>query len=139
MKTQNGISLISLIVTIIVIIILATITISMNFDTLDMMNKTKYFSEIRGLEERLKIYHEDAELELDNYRKNKLTWNGTSERAENTGKVEDGTNEDTPMFIFKEIPAYFNGKLYIQDGDLGVSNYTDQELQWLDEMQIKHK
>ena len=107
MKTQNGISLIALVVTIIVIIILAAISITINYDTFNMMDKTTYYARVRGLEERLNIYHESAELELDNYRKDKLSWDGTSERAENTGKVEDGINEDTPIFIFKEIPKYF--------------------------------
>ena len=104
-----------------------------------MMDKTTYYARVRGLEERLNIYHESAELELDNYRKDKLSWDGTSERAENTGKVEDGINEDTPIFIFKEIPKYFEGKIYIQNGELGVKDYTDQEMKWLDELQIKHK
>lgn len=139
MKTQNGISLIALVVTIIVIIILAAISITINYDTFNMMDKTTYYARVRGLEERLNIYHESAELELDNYRKDKLSWDGTSERAENTGKVEDGINEDTPIFIFKEIPEYFEGKIYIQNGELGVKDYTDQEMKWLDELQIKHK
>lgn len=137
MKTQNGISLIALVVTIIVTIILAAIVITVNYDTFNMMDKTTYYARVRGLEERLNIYHESAELELDNYRKDKLSWDGTSERAENTGKVEDGINEDTPIFIFKEIPEYFKGKIYIEKGRLVFKGYTEQEAIWLTELGIE--
>ncbi len=139
MKAQNGISLVALIVTIIVVIILASISLNVNFDSFTMLDKTKYVSQIRGLEERLRIYHEDATLDADLYVKDNLSWDGVSERVENTGKLEDGINEDTPKFIFKEIPSYFEGKICIENGELVVFQYTDEELEWIQELQIKNK
>lgn len=139
MKAQNGISLVALIVTIIVVIILASISLNVNYDSFTMLDKTKYVSQIRGLEERLRIYHEDATLDADLYVKDNLSWDGVSERAENTGKLEDGVNEDTPKFIFKEIPSYFKEKICIKKGELVISQYTDEELEWLQELQIKNK
>lgn len=147
MNNQKGVSLIVLIVTIAVMIIIATITIRGNNNALNYTSESVYKAELRGLEERLRIYHEDAELELFEYRKNKLQWDGVAARATNTGKVEDAQagieeesrREDTAQFIFKEIPGIFKGKLYIEDGNLGVLNPYENQKKWLKDMEVQYK
>ena len=143
---SKGISLIALIITIIVIVILAITIYASNIKTLQSMSEAKYKSELRGLQDRLKIYNEDAELEMFKYKKSRLTWNGEDERATNTGKVEDAQKgiddddreEDTGEFIFGEIPSYFKGKIAIEEGNLVVKKekVTEDEKEWTEELQI---
>ena len=136
---SSGISLIALIVTIIVIIILSSIVYFSTNDALNSMSEAKFKTELRGLQDRLKIYHERANMNSLSYKNSKLNWDGESERATNTGKVEDGVNEDTPEYILGEIPEYFNTRIKIKNGQITLlgSKFNPNEIKWGEEIQIE--
>ena len=72
-KHSKGISLIALIVTIIVIIILAAISLVSNNDALKGMTEAQFKTNLRGMLDRLKIYHENASMENYDYQKERIT------------------------------------------------------------------
>ena len=79
-----------------------------------------------------------ANLKSFKYRNAKLTWDGTTERATNTGKVENGVDEDTAEFIFENIPTHLRGILKIIDGDLALNEnkLSENQLKWCRELGI---
>ncbi len=135
---SRGISLISLIVTIIVIIILTSITFYNLNSPLESVNEAKFKSDFRTLMDRLKVYHEKANLEAFKYRNVKLTWDGLSYYAENTGKVEDPEREDSVEYILGNIPAYFKNKIAISKGKIIVDTekFSETELAWIESLGI---
>ena len=148
-KNSKGITLTSLIIAIVVMVILATIVIVKNREALTSMSEATFKNELRGMSDRLKMYHENATLEEFKYKKNALTWNGTDDRATNTGKVEDAQNgipeenrrEDTAEFIFGGIPDSFKNKATIVNGKLVLKSSTlkDEEKVWAQEMEIENE
>ncbi len=136
--SQKGITVLTMLMIIAVIVILSTITIAGISNALKAMSESKYKSDLRGVEDRLKLYHEDANLASIEYRKENLSWDGEAERATHTGKVEDGINEDTAIFILREIPDYFQNKIMIEKGELVVKEDTisEEEKGWTEDMQI---
>ncbi|MBQ9266885.1 MAG: hypothetical protein IJ217_01145 [Clostridia bacterium] len=136
LQDARGISLVALIVTIIVIIILAAISITINHNVLNSTSEAKFKSELRGMMDRLKIYHEKANLASVSYRNTNLEWDGLEYYATNTGKVENGSYEDSVDYIFGGIPAYFQGKLFIKSGIINVdtTKFSTDELAWIREI-----
>ena len=130
---SKGISLIALIVTIIVIIILSSILYFSADKSLTSSEEAKFETQLRKLLDSLKIYHEKAELESFTYDRSKLSWDGGYVEPTNTGKVYDGTSEDTADFILGEIPEYFRDKISIEEGELkySYSKFTPDEAEWI--------
>lgn len=136
--SQKGITVLNLLIMIAVIITLAAITTVGIQNAINSTYEAEFKAKLRGVEDRLKLYHEEANLALFTYQKEKLSWDGEEERATNTGKVENGAQEDTAIYIFKEIPEYLQGKIMIVNGELAVrASATDKdEKKWAEEMQI---
>lgn len=136
MKNQKGVSLVALVITIIVIIIIASITMLSGNDSISRANETKFKNDLKEVVNALDIYNQQAYLYGDaSYDSSDLTWNGESERAENTAKIEDHVNEDRIRFIFTdEVPSTLQGKMTIEDGKIKVNKSYKSEYQWATEM-----
>ena len=136
MKNQKGVSLVALAITIIVIIIIASITMLAGNDSISRAHETKFKNDLKEVINALDVYNQQAYLYGDiSYDSSDLTWNGETERAENTAKIEDHVNEDRVRFIFTdEIPKTLQGKMTIEDGKVKISKAYQKEYQWAIEM-----
>jgi Tfp pilus assembly protein PilE len=139
---KNGVSMVALVITMIVIIILAGITYNMSFSNVTEAQKTSFLNDLEKAVYYLRAYNTrgqaaylmGAEGAEKNYDPNNLQWDGISERAENTAKMEDGINEDSVEYIFeKDITNNIKGKIKIKDGQLYVSNNYPTEFEWASE------
>lgn len=138
-RTEKGITQISLITIIICLIILSGITISTVIGEnglLTYANKSKFETEAYMLNEKLSLYKLYAKKSKLNYDPNNLQWDGTNS-PQNTAMIKDGKNEDTIETILEEIPSEFNGKIIIINGELVFKNLTDLEKQWVEEFNFK--
>lgn len=136
---NKGVSIISLIITIIVIIILAAITISSNTESLEEANKVKFQNDLKSVVEALDIYHQRAEIRgVATYEANDLTWDGFSEKAENTAKIRDSNHveEDSIRDIFdgNSIPKTLEGYIVIEDGKVKFDKNKKPEIEWATEI-----
>jgi len=134
---NKGISLMSLIITIIVIIIIASISMLNSNKHLEEANRAKFEVDLKTVVETLEIYNQRAEIRgIPTYDKNELLWDGTSERAQNTAKIADKTNEDTIKFIMdgNDIPKSLIGIVTIKDGKFKVKEEYKPQYDWAVEM-----
>lgn len=136
MKKQNGVSLISLAITIIVIILLASITLVASNGSIDKAVKVKFQTELKGVVEALDVYNERAYLSgTSDYDSRDLTWDGTSERAVNTAKMEDPMQEDRIRYILSdEVPETLDGKMTIENGKVKIVEEYKTEREWASEL-----
>ena len=131
MKRLSGISLVALIITIVVIIILAAISIAGTIGTIDKARQADFQNNVDILNNKLRTYHQDAELASLNYLQNNLNWAGGSATPTGTGKVTDGTNEDAISVILGSIPQELVSILTIQNGKLKFTGLTEEQENWL--------
>ena len=134
---NKGVSLISLAITIIVIIILAAISIMSSTKSIEQANKVKFQDELKSVVEALETYKQRAYIYgVPDYDSNEMTWDGKSEKAENTAKIEDGVNEDTVRFIFNtnQLPNSVKDVITIESGLIKVDNKNNQKYEWATEM-----
>lgn len=136
MNNKKGVSLISLTITIIVLIILAGITIGSGFGNIEKTQKAAFLSDFGNALENLRTYNQRAEaFSTIRYNRRKLTWDGFTERATNTAKLEDNQNEDRVDYIFHNtITNNLIGKLEIRSGDLYIKEGYTTELEWAKEI-----
>lgn len=134
---NKGVSLMSLIITIIIIIILAAISMLNSNKSLEEANKAKFEVDLKSVVELLNIYNERAVIRgVSNYDKDDLTWDGSSERAENTARIEDKTKEDTIKYIFdgNNVPDSLKGLITIEAGKIRVDETRKPQYDWAVEM-----
>lgn len=129
---QKGVSIMSLIITIIVIIIIASISMISSTKSIDQATEVKFKNDLKEVVTALEVYHQQANLHgIPSYDSEELTWDGVSERAENTAKIEDSTNEDRIRYIFTdEVPKTLVGKITIEDGRIKVEKNYKTEYEW---------
>lgn len=135
MKNKRGISLISLVITIIVIIIIAgaiILTINTN-NPLENAKKSKFQSDIRTFQEELALYHGKKSVETNGmYQADTL--NADTESIQYTGA---GTI-DTTGSIFNIITTLKGSKYEFQigivKGDLSFLGGTPKEIAWANEL-----
>lgn len=136
---QKGISLMSMIITIIVIIILAAIVImSGGEESIEEANKVRFQNDLKNSVEALRVYEQRAEMHGEkNYDFDSLNWDGTSENAENTAKIENkgSDEEDSIRYIFqKTVPKTLEGKIKIINGKIKVDKNLKPEIDWAEEL-----
>ena len=134
---NKGISLLSLSVTIIVIIIIAAISIRMSSKNLEEANQAKFEVALKTVVETLEAYNQRAEIRgIKGYNRNLLAWDGVSERAENTARIEDKTKEDTIRFIMSgyDIPESLEGIMYIESGKVKIDEDKKPQYDWAVDM-----
>ncbi|MGN1301056.1 MAG: hypothetical protein ACI4U9_00770 [Clostridia bacterium] len=113
----NGITLVSLVITIIIMLILVTVTISMtiNRGLFDYAEKSKFVTDVSAIKEELMQKTIMAEM-------------------------ADNEIEDNPIDVALGKETGYNDKLLVQDGELVYdgNNVTEKQKEWLDEMGV-HK
>ena len=132
---QKGISIMSLVITIIVILIIASISMISSTKSIDQATEVKFKNDLKEVVTALEVYHQQANLHgVPSYNSDELKWDGVSERAENTAKIEDSTNEDRIRYIFTdEVPKTLVGKITIEDGRIKVEKSYKTEYEWATE------
>ena len=129
MLNKKGVSLIAMVIAIIIIVIIASISLNMGYDNITKAHKSAFMTDIETLITSLQKYNTRAVGFADPmtyYDEEMLQWDGTTERAENTAKLEDGINEDTVRYIFDDaISDNVRGKIKIVNGKL----YVDREFE----------
>ena len=135
---NKGISLISLVITIVVIIILASIVSVSGDKNTEEAFKVRFQNDLKNVVTALNVYHERAEIHTEeDYNKNNLSWDGVSERAMNTAKIEDKDSgeEDTIKYIFSDnVPKTLKGLIRIKDGKIVVDETRKPEVEWAEEL-----
>lgn len=136
---NKGVSLVSLAITIIVIVLLAAITITSSSKPIDDSTKAKFKTELQSVVTALEIYHERAIIRgVSSYEKDNLTWDGTSERAENTAKMEDKNHneEDYIKYILdgNDVPKTLQGIMKIENGKVKIDKNAKPQIDWAIEM-----
>ena len=129
---QKGISLMALAITIIVIILLAAITMVSSTKSVDQANEVKFKNDLTEVVTALDVYNQQANIHgIPSYDSDDLIWDGTSERAENTAKMEDSINEDRIRYIFtRDIPESLRGKMTIENGKIRIDKSYSIEYEW---------
>ena len=136
---QKGVSLLSLVITIIVIILLAAITINSGISKqIDEANKAKFQNDLKNLVTAVEVYHNRADIHgISSYDRDELKWNGKSERAEKTAKMEDKTQveEDSIKYIFGgELPKTLLDIVKIESGEVVVDRSKNPQIEWAAEL-----
>ncbi len=129
---KKGISLLSIVITIIVIILLATITIVSNPDSIDYAIEGKFQSALKECVKALDVYQQRAAVyAYTDYQPNELTWDGVSAQAENTAQIESkGAGEDSIRYIFsQEVPGILKGVIEIKEGKIQITDAYQNEIQ----------
>lgn len=137
MKKNKGVSLIALIITIVVIIILAAISLSSNTTSIEEANKVKFQNDLKSFVELLDAYNVRAEIRgIDTYDSNSLMWNGTSEKAENTARIKNKTEEDSIRDILdgNQIPDSLKDIVSIKNGKVRIDEKVKPQYDWAVEM-----
>ena len=137
MFNNKGVSLTALVITIIVLIIIAGIVMQSGIGNIGQANKSAFMTDLENAILLLQKYETRAEGLSDPmlyFSSDNLQWDGVTERAVNTGKLEDGENEDTINYIFENhIPNTLKGKLKIINGELYINKDYYTEFEWATE------
>ena len=139
MKNNKGISLVTVVLTIIVIIILASIGISNSLVTVDNTAKAVFQEDFKNYVQQIKTYNLEAVLrqQVDDYDPDELAWDGESDFLENSARIEDKDQEDTIDFLLKGYyTKNLEGKVYIENGELKVKDTYLTEQSWADELHL---
>lgn len=136
---NKGISLMSMVITIIVIIILAGIVIMpTGEDSLQEANKVRFQNDLKGLVTALQVYEQETEMYGDkNYDFDTLVWDGSSEKAENTAMIEKkgSGEEDSIRYIFNgNVPKTLKGLITIKNGKIVLDGKRKPEVEWAKEL-----
>jgi hypothetical protein len=133
---NKGVSMVALVITIIVIVIIASVATMSGSDTMQHAEKATIQADFKTAQTLFQTYNNEAIIKGDRgYDPDKFCWDGESERAENTAKIENGVDEDTIRFIFKDkFPHSLRGRIYIQDGEFYVFPELLTEKEWIDEV-----
>ncbi len=131
---NKGVSLVALVVTMIVIIIIAGIVISSGIGNISTSQKGAFMVDLENMNTSLQKYNTRAVLYNHlpgEYYDDELQWDGKTERAEHTARMEVSGEEDTALYIFdNNIPNTLKGKIKIIDGKLYVDRSYQQEFEW---------
>ncbi len=142
---NKGVSIMSLVITMIVIIILAGIAMNAGTTNIDKAQKSAFLSDLeraqfelqsycqRGLVAKELMITEDGQGGNPNFDPLNLYWDGdiNNKRATDTAKMEDGVNEDTIDYIFNHsITKNLENKIFILDGTLYVKSEYQIEFEW---------
>lgn len=137
MKNKKGISLISMVITILVIIILAAVAISSNTTSIEEANKVKFQNDLKSFVELIDAYNVRAEIRgIATYDSDDLTWDGTSEKAENTARIKNKAEEDSIRDILdgNQIPDSLKGIVSIENGKVRIDENVKPQYDWAVEM-----
>ena len=137
MKNNKGISIVTVVLTIIVLIILASIAISNSLVTVDNTAKAVFQEDFKNSVQSLKSYNIEAVLKqhVNDYDPDELQWDGESEYLENSARIEDENREDTITFLLKDhYTKNLKGRIYIKDGELMVKDIYPDEKEWAGEL-----
>lgn len=136
---NKGVSLISLAITIIVILILAAVSLVGSTKSLEEANKVKFQNDLKSAVDALEVYNQRAYLYgIATYDSDNLTWDGTSEKAVNTAKMEDKNKieEDSIRYIFdsNDVPNSLMGVITIENGKIKVDKSIKPQYDWAVDM-----
>lgn len=136
---NKGISIISLIITIILIVVLAGIAISGNTQSLEEANKAKFQNDLKAVVEAVDVYNERAMIRgIASYDADDLTWDGVSEKAENTAKIKDSNHEEEDsirdILDGNDVPKSLKGYITIEDGRVMFDKTKKPEIEWATEI-----
>ncbi len=131
-----GISLMSLVITIILIIIIASISLVASNKSLDEATKVKFQNDLKEVVTALEVYHQRAYIRgVSTYDSKELKWDGMSESAENTARIEDSTQEDTIQYILEgNVPESLKGIITFENGKVKVDQNRKPEIEWATEL-----
>lgn len=136
---QKGVSIISLVITIIIIIILAAITVTSGMDKqIEEANKVKFQNDLKNVVTAINVYHERAYIHgVSSYDRDELTWDGKSVRAEKTAKMEDKNQveEDSIHYILEgNLPKTLEEIVIIENGKVKVKKDRKPQIDWAIEL-----
>ncbi len=136
-SNKKGISLIATIIMIIVIIILASITVSAGFKNITKANQATFINDLKASTQAIEIYNTRAVARgnVRFYDPEELYWDGQSQKAENTARIEDPEQEDDAQYIFGE--TFYNslhGKIFIKYGKIYIRREYVTEIEWAKEL-----
>ena len=136
---NRGITITSLIITVIVMIIIAAVTIMNSTSSLEEANKVKFQNDLKSVVDALDVYNERAMIRgVANYDRENLNWNGISEKAENTAKIKDPSHieEDSIRDILdgNNLPKTLEGIITIKNGEVKVNEKIKPQYDWAVEL-----
>ncbi len=138
MGNKRGISLVTLVVTIIVILIITSATILglTNFGVLNNVNETAFKTAYEDYVKELELFHANAKIEDYAYDKSSLnttivTVDGV-EVLQVTHKGEYYKDLDE-VLVGVSSDKLFKGKLAIENGELKFIGTSEQEIEWINE------
>jgi Tfp pilus assembly protein PilE len=138
---KNGVSMVALVITMIVIIIIAGITYNMSMSNVGKAQKSSFMADLENAVYSLQAYETRAQAAFlmenenanQNFNSKELKWDGQSERAENTARIEDknGTLEDRIDYILDNgLTKNLENKIIIKEGVLYVLPQYETEYEW---------
>ena len=133
MKRNKGISMIALIITMVVIVIIAGVTMIKSVKNLEEANKVKFQNDLKSFVELIDAYNVRAEMRgIATYDSDDLTWDGVSEKAENTARIKNKSEEDSIRDILdgNPIPETLEGIVSIENGKVRISEEAGKKYDW---------
>ena len=137
MKNNKGVSIITLVITIIIIIIIAGVTMLRSTKNLEEANKVKFQNDLKSFVELIDAYNVRAEIRgIATYDSDDLAWDGISEKAENTARIKNNSDEDSIRDILdgNQIPETLKGIVTIENGKVKISEDAYPKYDWAVEM-----
>lgn len=133
---NKGVSMVALVITIIVIVIIATVATRSGSETVQHAEKATIQADFQTARTLFETYNNEALVKGDRrYDPDKFCWDGKSDKAENTAKMENGVDEDTIWFVFKDkFPHSLRGRIYIENGEFFVFPELLTEKEWIEEV-----
>lgn len=121
-------------------IILAAIGIGVSINEVKKARETEFKTEIRSIQEKLRIYHQNATAVSETYKPENLQWEGDNTNPVNTGKVSNGEDEDTVEEILGNISDEIAEKLEIINGEIVLkAGIKLEEKKWAQEINVAVK
>ncbi len=134
---NKGVSMMSLAISIVVMAILAMIVYNTSISSISNGKKATFIKDLTTAESVLRAYNTTAELKANNrnFYYGEMMWDGESERAVNTARIQDANEEDRITYILKDaITSNIRGKIEIVSGELFVKSDLIVENEWIDEL-----
>lgn len=136
-QKEDGITLLSLIVTVIILLIITVISIY-SFATKNnqiILNDLDIRVIVQQIKENYELYQIKAIAYSKNYDIEDLNWDGENNPT-NTAKIENANVEDEIVYILGDIPKKLKNKLIIKNGILYFYNLSEKEIDWVNKFNI---
>ena len=103
-----------------------------NNDSIGQAQEVKFKNDLKEVITALDVYQQRVLIRgTPDYDRDKLEWDGESDRTINSAKIENGVDEDKIRYILTgEVPVTLKGKIIIKEGKILFNREYTIERDW---------